>query len=65
MDIVLLLLQQNAIMLCYLIVGYVMLKKKILSVNGSADIGKMLLYFIMPVSIIKSYIRTFSPDMLR
>lgn len=64
MDLVVLLLKQNMVMLFYLIVGYIFFKKKLIGLQGSADMGKLLLYFIMPTAIIKSYLTEFSMDKL-
>ena len=60
MDIVLLLLKQNLIMFLYLLIGYFLFRKKLVSTQGSADIGRMLLYVVMPIAIIKSYLVDFS-----
>lgn len=60
MDIVILLLKQNFIMFIYLMIGYSLCKKKLVSQQGCADIGKMLLYIIMPVAIFRSYVADFS-----
>lgn len=60
MDIVILLLKQNFIMFIYLMIGYFLFKKKLVSQQGCADIGKMLLYIIMPVAIFRSYVADFS-----
>ncbi|MCD8076682.1 MAG: AEC family transporter [Lachnospiraceae bacterium] len=64
MEIVLLLLKQSLIMFIYLLIGYFLYKKKLVSKQGSADMGRMLLYVIMPVAILKSYIRDFSVELL-
>lgn len=64
MEIVLLLLKQSLIMFIYLLIGYFLYKKKLVSKQGSADMGRMLLYVIMPVAILKSYIRDFSMELL-
>ena len=64
MDIVLLLLKQNIIMFVYLLIGYFLFRKKLVSTQGSADIGRMLLYAVMPVVIIKSYLVEFSLEKL-
>lgn len=55
MAFVLLLIRQNLLMLCYLAVGYFLYRKKLITVQGSADLGRMLLYVVMPMAIIKSY----------
>ena len=65
MDIVVLLLKQNMVMFFYLIVGYIFFKKKLIGLQGSADMGKLLLYFIMPTAIMKSYLTEFSLDKLK
>ncbi len=65
MDIVILLLKQNLIMLIYLLIGYFLFKKKLVSTQGSGDIGRMLLYIVMPVAIIKAYIIDFSVERLQ
>lgn len=65
MQMIILLVQQNIVMALYMIIGYLLYKKRIISKEGSADIGKMLLYVVMPMAIIKSYIRHFSVEMLR
>ena len=57
-------LRQNLIMLVYLLIGFWLYKKEILTKSGSAEIGKLLLNLIMPVAIIKSYIRDFSAELL-
>lgn len=65
MDIVVLLLKQNMVMIFYLVAGYLFYKKKLVGLQGSADMGKLLLYFIMPAAIIKSYLTDFSADKLK
>lgn len=60
MDIIILLLKQNLVMFVYLIIGYFLYKKKLVSTQGSADIGRILLYIVMPVAILKSYLAAFS-----
>ena len=65
MEIVSLLIRQNLIMLIYLLVGYFLFRKKLAGIQGSADMGRMLLYIVMPAAIIKSYLAAdFSADML-
>lgn len=64
MDIIFLLIRQNIVMFLYLMIGYFLCKKKILTETGSGEIGKVLLYVIMPMAIIRSYIRVFSVEML-
>lgn len=64
MEIILLLLKQNMVMLVYLVIGYCLYKKKLVSVQGSADIGRLLLYIVMPTAILKSYLADFSMERL-
>lgn len=64
MSITLLLLKQNLIMMLYLIVGYFLFKKKLVGTQGSADIGRMLLYVVMPCAIINSCLEEFSMEKL-
>lgn len=60
MEIVMLLLRQNLVMFLYLVIGYLLYRGKLVTAAGSAEIGKMLLYLVMPMAIAKSYIREFS-----
>lgn len=64
MDIIVVLFKQNLIMVLYLLIGYFLFKKKLLTNQGSTDIGRLLLYIVMPIAIIKSYITEFSIDRL-
>lgn len=64
MEIVGLLFRQNVTMFVYLLVGYALFKKKLLTKTGSGEIGKILLYVIMPMAIIRSYMKDFSKEML-
>lgn len=64
MEIVSLLLKQNLVMFVYLLIGYFLYKKKLVGVQGSADIGRILLYVVMPVAILKSYFAEFSMERL-
>ncbi len=64
MEIVVLLLRQNLVMLVYMMIGYFLYKKKLVSAGGSADIGRILLYIVMPAAILKSYLADFSRERL-
>lgn len=64
MEIIILLLKQNLVMFLYLVIGYFLYKKKLVSTQGSADIGRILLYAVMPVAILKSYFAEFSIERL-
>lgn len=63
-DIVALLFRQNVIMFLYLLIGYILYKKRVISATGSGEIGKLLLHVVMPAAIIKSYMKEFSIEML-
>lgn len=63
MEIITLLFRQNVIMFLYLFTGYALYRKKVITAHGSGEIGKLLLYVIMPAAIIKSYIKEFSGEM--
>lgn len=64
MDIIILLIKQNVVMLFYMIIGYFLFKKKLITNSGSNEIGKLLLYVVMPTAIMKSYSIDFSIEML-
>ena len=64
MEIVLLLLRQITIMFIYMAIGFVLFKKKIISLQGCADLGRMLLYVVMPCAIIRSYLTDYSREKL-
>ena len=49
------LLERLALMLLYMIPGYVLYKKKLLTDNGVKDLGRLLLYVLLPASVINSY----------
>lgn len=62
MDIAVLLIQQNIVMLIYMAIGFFLFKTKIVDNTGSAQLGKMVLYIVMPSAIINSYIKEFSEE---
>lgn len=55
-----LILHRLFLMLLYIIPGYVLYKKQIISDEGARDLGKLLLYLILPAAIINSYNIPFS-----
>ena len=61
---IVLLLKQNIIMMIYMMIGYLLYRGKLLTKQGSGEIGKLLLYIIIPMAIIKSYMKDFSSEML-
>lgn len=60
-----LLLKQNMIMLFYLAIGYFLFKKKLVNLQGSADIARLLLYIVMPMAILNSYLTEFTMEKLK
>ncbi len=64
MEMILLLARQNVLMALYLLIGYLLFRRKLISVQGSAELGKILLYVIMPMAIVNSYLREFSVEIL-
>ncbi len=62
---VLLLIRQNAVMMLYMAVGYLLFKRGLLTRQGSGELGKLLLYVVMPMAILKSYLRDYSPELMR
>ncbi len=65
MDFIFLLLKQNILMFMYLLIGYYLYRKKLISTSGSADLGRMLLHIIMPAAILKSYLADYSARLLK
>ena len=65
MDLVVVLIKQNLVMLVYMMIGFVLFKKKMLGKQGSADLSRVLLYVVLPVSIMRAYIVDYSVEMLK
>lgn len=55
MELVPILLRQLMIMAIYMAVGYILFKKKFVSVQGCKELGSLLLYVILPCAIVNSY----------
>ena len=51
-------------MFIYMIIGYLLYRNKLITKQGSGEIGKVLIYLIVPMAIIKSYIKEFSPELM-
>lgn len=60
-----LLFNQNLIMLFYLMIGYFLMRRKLVGLQGSADIARLLLYIVMPMAILNSYQTAFTPEKLK
>lgn len=65
MEFIVLLLKQNLIMMFYLGIGYFLFKKKLVVLQGSADIARLLLYIVMPMAILNSYLTEFTMEKLK
>ena len=59
-----LLLKQNLTMMLYMLIGLALFKAKFLTLKGSAELGKMLIYVTIPASILKPYMIEFSKEKL-
>ncbi len=64
MDLAWILFRQNIIMALYMVCGYFLYKKKMITKAGSGEMGKLLLYIVMPAVIIKAYVKEFSFQIL-
>lgn len=64
MDLAWILFRQNIIMALYMAIGYFLYKKKLITKAGSGEMGKLLVYIIMPAIIIKAYLVEFSTQVL-
>lgn len=64
MELAWILLRQNVIMILYMAIGYFLYKKKLITKAGSGEMGKLLVYIVMPVIIIKAYMVEFSVQVL-
>lgn len=50
-------------MFLYMMIGYLLYKGKIITKTGCGELGKMLLYLVMPVAIMKSYIQDYTKEL--
>ena len=58
-------LKQIVLMFIYMMIGFLLYKKKFVTKQGSKELGLILLYVILPVVIVKAYLVTFSAELLR
>ncbi|MGN0675351.1 MAG: AEC family transporter [Oscillospiraceae bacterium] len=58
----LIILNRIAVMLAYMIPGHILYKKRIITDNGAKDIGKLLIYVILPSAIVNSYNMEYSRE---
>ena len=55
MDLFTILLKQLMIMSIFICIGYILFKKKMITVNGSKELSNLLLYIVLPAVIINYY----------
>lgn len=55
-------LNRIAVMLAYMLPGYILYKKRIITDEGAKNIGKLLIYIILPSAIINSYNTEYSRE---
>lgn len=65
MELSLVILKQITQMFIYMMIGYFLYRKKLVTKQGSKELGTLLLYVVLPIVIVKSYLVTFSMEMLR
>ena len=65
MDIVLVLIKQLTVMFFYMVIGYVLYKKKFITEKGSRELGTLLLYVLLPCVIFDAFLTEAAPGMLR
>lgn len=58
-------LKQIVLMFIYMMIGFLLYKKKFVTKQGSRELGLILLYVILPVVIVKAYLVEFSVELLR
>lgn len=62
MSLVLILLKQIIVMFILMSIGYSLFKTKKITLEGNRELGMVLIYVILPASIIRSYITSFSME---
>lgn len=58
-------LKQIILMFVYMTTGFLLYKKKLVTKQGSKELGMVLLYVILPVVIVKAYLIPFSAKLLK
>ena len=58
-------LKQIILMFIFMIIGYLLYNKKLVSQQGSKELGSILLYVILPAVIVKAYLVEFTPELLK
>ena len=58
------LLYRIFLMICYMMIGFFLYRKKLVSKSGSMEFGRLLLYIILPAAIMKSCLADFTAERL-
>ena len=64
MQVALILLKQIVVMFLLMFIGYCLFKTKKITLQGNKELGTILIYIILPASIIKSYITELNSEKL-
>lgn len=64
MEIMTILFKQIFLMFIYMMIGFILFKKKMITKQGSKEIATLLLYVILPLAIIKPYLIDFDHEKL-
>lgn len=59
MELMLVLFRQISLMFIYMMIGFALYKKKLITTQGSKELGSLLLYVILPLAIVKPYLIDF------
>ena len=65
MELSIVILKQILLMFLYMMAGFFLYRKKLVTKQGSRELGNILLYVILPAVIIKAYMVPFSAELLR
>lgn len=58
-------LKQIILMFVYMTIGFLLYKKKLVTKQGSKELGMVLLYVILPLVIVKAYLISFSAKLMK
>lgn len=63
MQMVSILFYRILLMMCYMLLGFFLYKKRLVTEVGSLELGKILLYLVLPSAIMKSFLVEYSPEL--
>ena len=55
MEMVLIISRQILVMFIYMFIGYILFRRKLITLEGSRSLANLLLYVILPCAILKSF----------